>query len=122
MNYLTLAMRIKYKEKGEFESQNTWLNIMYYGFGALIVLIPVIATSILWSRPKANAWLEIINLILWIFTVVVMLVALIILYRTLNTENRSAVNVKAVTLHFAAFAIFGAECLYNTILLFGLVG
>ena len=51
MNYLTLAMRIKYKEKGEFESQTTWLNIMYYIFGALSVIVPVIATSILWSHP-----------------------------------------------------------------------
>jgi hypothetical protein len=41
INYLTLAMRIKCSDPGKFKGHATWLNIMYYGVGALNACIPV---------------------------------------------------------------------------------
>lgn len=47
---------------------------------------------------------------LWIFTAGVLFAALIILKRSLNAESKVIVNLKEMTIHFTAFALFLAAC------------
>ena len=84
---------------------------MYYGFGALNFFMPIIFTALIVKSPKVSFWLSVTLDIFWIFTVVVLLVALSIIKKTLSAEGRVAVNVKAMTIHFFAFAIYAAETL-----------
>ena len=83
---------------------------MYYGFGALNFVVPICETTVLiLDYPIVSSWLVFAIDLLWIFTVSVLLVALIIIKRTLkDTKGRVAVNFKAMIVHFAAFAIYAA--------------
>ncbi len=42
MNYLTLALRLKYT-KQDFETALTRLNVLYYSFAALNCIAPILA-------------------------------------------------------------------------------
>jgi hypothetical protein len=79
---------------------------MYYGFGALNFCTPIIQIALLDKSPTVSNRLSITVDILWMFTVAVLFVALFIIKRSLKAESRVAVNVKAMTLHFIAFAIY----------------
>jgi hypothetical protein len=50
MNYLTLAIRVKYQDSDQFQNQAKWLNIIYYSFGALNVSIPIIEYAVISSN------------------------------------------------------------------------
>jgi hypothetical protein len=115
MNYLTLAIRVKYQDSDRFQNQVTWLNIMYYSFCALNVFTPIIGYALRNSSPYwAGILLAAINL-LWAFTAGVLFVALAILYRSLNAESRVTINAKEMTIHLTAFALFLAASLAFTI-------
>jgi hypothetical protein len=60
-------------------------------------------------------WLSLSVNLLWILTAVVMLVALIIIKKSLDAQSRGAVNVCEMSIHFSAFAIFAADCAYVAI-------
>jgi hypothetical protein len=79
MDYLTLAIRVKYPDPEQFKNQVTWLNLMYYSFGALNVFTPIIGYAVRISSPKWSAIILTTVNVLWIFTAGVLLVALIIL-------------------------------------------
>ena len=115
MNYLTLAIRIKYPHPDQFQKQTVWINIMYYSFGALNVLIPIIAYATNSSyRIKRAALFTTVNL-LWIFTAGLLFVALSILKKSLDAEGKVTVNLKEMTIHFTAFALFLVACAAYTI-------
>ena len=116
MNYLTLAIRVKYPHPDQFQKQTTWINIMYYSFGALNVLIPIIAFAINGSHRFVAAPLFTTVELLWIFTAGVLFVALIILKRSLDAEGKVTVNLKEMTIHFTAFALFLVACITYMIL------
>ena len=48
--------------------------------------------------------------ILWIFTAVVLFVAVILLKRSLNAESKVTVNLKEMAIHLTAFSLFLAAC------------
>jgi hypothetical protein len=97
---------MKYPDPVEFQSQTTWLNLMYYGFGALNFCTPIISTALIFKSPEVSSWFYITDDLLLIFTVGVLFVALFIIKRSLKAESKVAVNVKAMTLHLVAFAMY----------------
>ncbi len=116
MNYLTLAIRIKYYLSDQFQTHIRQLNILYYGFGALNVCVPIIAVAIARSSHEGYKFLLIIVQLLWIFTVGVLYFALSILNKSLNAKNNVAVNFKEMMFHFGAFAIFVFASVYVMII------
>ena len=56
MNYLTLALRLKYT-KQEFDSALTRLNVLYYSFAALNCIIPILGGALI-RFPKLALFLE----------------------------------------------------------------
>jgi len=55
------------------------------------------------------SWFTFATNFLWLFTVSILLVALIIIKRTLkDSKGMVAVNFKAMIVHFTAFAIYAA--------------
>ncbi len=81
---------------------------MYYGFGVLNFLTPIISTALIVKCVKVSSWLSFTVNFLMIFTVGVLFVALSIIKSSLKAESRVAVNFKAMLIHFLAFAIYGA--------------
>ena len=116
MNYMTLAMRIKFSDSEKFENHTTWLNIMYYGLGALNVCIPILQAAFTVSNPTVSNWLWLAVDILWIITAVVMILALVIISRSLDPETRVAVNCKEMSIHILVFTIFAVCCFYVSII------
>ena len=119
MNYITLAVRIKYSDPsdvGKFENHTIWLNIMYYGFGALNVCIPILQAVFFGSKYDVSNWLFFAITLLWIVTAVVMIVALVIISRSLDAETRVVLNFKEISLHISAFIIFAVDSTYISIM------
>ncbi len=113
MNYLTLAIRVKYQDSDQFKSQVTWLNIMYYSFGALNVFTPIIGFAILSSSPTWSAIILMTVDGIWIFRAGVLFVALIILKKSLSAESRVTLNVTEMAIHLTAFTLFLVASVIN---------
>ena len=109
MNYLTLAMRIKCKDAGQFENHLTWLNTIYYSFGALSVCIPILRAAFFISNPTVSNWFGLSMSVFFIFTAAMMIVALVVISRVLDAEARVVVNFKEVSLHIFAFSMFALD-------------
>ena len=110
MNYLTLAIRVKCPDPDQFQKHTIWINILYYSFGALNVFIPIIEYAIYSLSAKWAGILSNTLYILWIFTAVVLFVAVILLKRSLNEESKVTVNLKEMAIHLTAFSLFLAAC------------
>jgi hypothetical protein len=89
---------------------------MYYGLGALNVLIPILQSVFFVSHPIVSSYLNIIMCVLWIGTAAVMVVALVIIKRALDAKEDAEAMVKVkfkeISLHVGAFAIFAVDCTY----------
>lgn len=53
--------------------------------------------------------------ILWIGTAVVMIVALVILKKSLDAETETEVNLREIAIHISVFVIFAADCTFVSI-------
>jgi hypothetical protein len=106
MNYMTLAMRIRYSDSGKFQNHTAWLNIGYYGVGALNVCAPILRGAFAESNPTVANYFWLSAAILWVFTAAVMVAALAIISRSLDAETRVVVNCKEISLHISVFTIF----------------
>lgn len=77
MNYLTLALRLHY-EKERFDEIVGKLNIVYYSIAALNALLPFVRQAFLMTKKFVVALIiEILIVLLWIFTAVVIFWALV---------------------------------------------
>jgi hypothetical protein len=113
MNYLTLALRLKYS-KQDFDSALIRLNVMYCVFASLNVIVPILEAA-LYKSVKVSGYLDISVNCLWLFTVGVLLVALSILRSVLHDKNNVEVNYRALTLHCIAFLLFAIDCSFVVI-------
>ena len=52
---------------------------------------------------------------LWIGTAIVMIVALVILKKSLNAETETEVNLREIAIHISVFVIFAADCTFVSI-------
>ena len=89
---------------------------MYYGFGALNIFIPILQSVFFVSHPILSSYLNILMSLLWIGTSVVMILALVIITRSLDAETNAKVKVKEISLHISAFTIFAVDCTYCSIM------
>jgi len=110
MNYLTLALRLKYT-KQNFDSALKRLNVLYYSFAVLNCIIPILGGALI-SVPVLALCFGICMNCLWLFTVVVLFVALGILRSVLRNNNSVELNYKALTLHLMAFLLFAFDAIF----------
>jgi hypothetical protein len=94
---------------------------MYYGIGALNFCIPILQAGFFVSNTVFSGILLIATDFLFIFTAVILSVALLIIKRSFDAETRIAANIKEMSLHIAAFWIFALSCtvivIYNLIII-----
>jgi len=109
MNYLTLALRLHYT-KERFDEIVGKLNVVYYTIAALNTLLPFVRQALYATKKWVVAlMIEILVMLLWIFTAVVIFWALV-LVKKCSAYTRIYLNAKATyrqALSILLFAFVG---------------
>jgi hypothetical protein len=109
MNYFTLAVKLHYPKK-EFDRKLPRLNLIYFGVGALNVLLPISRqVCVLTNKYTISGYFVIALTLTWVLTAAVLFWALVILKR-FSGQHIIQLNVKEMSVHCLAFLLFAADC------------